>query len=189
MVDVAVTTAVGTSTGTNLFTYTAPDITLEAPTGTAVTNGSGTLADGSIAPGQTRDLNVIVHNTGNGDLTSIAASIIGTDAGQFTLVSTPPATLAAGASAAFTIRFSPTSLGAKSATLSIASSDPNQNPFTLTLTSAGNPALVSAISAAKPPRTPGLLTPRSFPQALMEEHGPPPRAARRWNPSTASGSG
>ena len=115
-----------------------PDIALEAPTGTPVTNGSGTLAYGSIATGQTKDLIVTVRNTGSGGLATIAASIAGPDAGQFSLVSTPPATLAAGTSAPFTIRYSPTSLGSKSAMLSIASNDPDENPFTLALTGTAN---------------------------------------------------
>ena len=114
-----------------------PNIALEAPTGTPVTNGSGTLACGSIAPGQTQDLSVTLRNTGSADLTAIAATLTGPDPGQFSLVSTPPTTLALGASAAFTVRFSPTSLGAKIATLSIASNDSNANPFTLALTGTG----------------------------------------------------
>ena len=126
-----------------------PDIALEAPNGTAVNNGSGTLAYGSIVSGQTQDLNVTVRNTGSADLTLIAASITGTDAGQFSLVSTPPATLAAGASAEFTLRFSPTSLGSKTAMLSIASNDPDENPFTLALMGTGTPIPppIPAISA------------------------------------------
>jgi hypothetical protein len=137
IVDVSVTTFAGTGTGTNLFTYTEPDIALEAPTGTAVTNGIGTLAYGSIIPGQTTDLNVTVRNTGSNDLTVISATIIGPDAGQFALVSTPSETLAAGASAAVTLRFSPTTSGAKTATLSIASNDPDENPFILALAGSG----------------------------------------------------
>ncbi|MEO5715846.1 MAG: kelch repeat-containing protein, partial [Luteolibacter sp.] len=119
---------------------TVPDIALEAPTGTVVTNGSGSLAYGSIAPGQTKDLNVTVRNSGSAVLTAITATLIGPDAGQFALVSTPPASIVAGASAEVTLRFSPTSLGAKTAALSIASNDPDENPFTLALTGTANNA-------------------------------------------------
>ena len=52
------------------------------------------LSPGSFAPGQTKDLNVTACNTGNMGLASISASITGTDAGQFSLISTPPASLA-----------------------------------------------------------------------------------------------
>ena len=133
-VDVEVTTPTGTATGTNLFTYTAPDIALEAPTGNPVSNGSGTLAYFSTATGQTSDRVVTVRNTGVVDLISISAAITGLDAGQFSLITLPPTTLAAGVSAPFTIRFSPTSLDSKTATLSITSNDPDESPFTLNLT-------------------------------------------------------
>ncbi len=109
------------------------DIALEAPTGTPVNNGSGTLACVTVT-GQTKDLNITVRNTGSSALTAIAASISGPDAGLFTLFTAPPTSLAAGASAAFILRFSPTSSGVKTATLSIASGDPDENPFTLALT-------------------------------------------------------
>ena len=84
--------------------------------------------------GQTKDLKITVRNTGGSNLTGIAASLSGLDAGMFALVCTPPTSLAAGASAAFILRFSPTSSGAKTATLSIVSDDPDEDPFTLALT-------------------------------------------------------
>jgi uncharacterized repeat protein (TIGR03803 family) len=114
-----------------------PHLALEAPTGTSVANGTGTMAFASTPIGQTTEIAVTVRNAGDSDLTSIAPSITGTHAGEFSLVSSPPGTLAAGASAAFTVRFSPTSPGAKSATLSISSNDPDENPFTLTLAGSG----------------------------------------------------
>jgi hypothetical protein len=119
---------------------TPPDIALEAPTGTAVSSGSGTLAFAQVAPGQTKDITCTVRNTGEGDLTGITPSITGTDAARFNLFSSPPSTLAAGGSANFTVRFSPTVTGTRTATLSIASNDPDENPFTLTLTGSGNTA-------------------------------------------------
>ena len=84
--------------------------------------------------GQNKDLNITVRNTGSSNLTGIAASISGLDAGLFTLFTAPPTSLAAGASAAFILRFSPASAGAKTATLSIVSDDPDEDPFTLALT-------------------------------------------------------
>ena len=109
------------------------DIALEAPTGTPVPNGTGTLAFVTVT-GQNKDLNITVRNTGSSNLTGIAASISGLDAGLFTLFTAPPTSLAAGASAAFILRFSPASAGAKTATLSIVSDDPDEDPFTLALT-------------------------------------------------------
>ncbi|MEO5914439.1 MAG: kelch repeat-containing protein [Luteolibacter sp.] len=136
-----------------------PDIALDAPTGNPVINGSGTLAYDSLGTGQSSDLNVTMRNTGSGDLTSITTSILGADAGQFTLVSTPPTMLAAGSSAAFTIRFSPTSPGAKVATLSLASNDPDENPFTLVLTGTVNNVIIDYVTVGNegnPPDSTGF---------------------------------
>jgi uncharacterized delta-60 repeat protein len=119
--------------------YGPPDIALEAPTGTNVTTGNGTHAFGIITSGQTQDITCTLRNTGGTELTGITPSILGTGASSFSLPTPPPATLAAGGSATFTVRFSATS-GAKTATLSIASDDPDENPFTLSLTGTGNTA-------------------------------------------------
>ena len=150
----------GNSTTTSLrtpaetFIVSISDIALEAPTGTPVTNGNGTLAFASTGIGQPKDLAVTLLSIGSANLNTIAASLTGPDVGMFTLVSTPPTTLAAGASAPFTIRFSPTSLGSKSATLSIVSDDPDENPFTLTLTGNGTdislPTVISWSFASDP---------------------------------------
>jgi hypothetical protein len=137
VVNVSVTTSGGIGTGLNLFSYGEPDIALEAPSGTAVANGAGTLAFSSIASGQSSDQAVTVRNVGNVELTSISAALTGTDAEQIALFTTPPTSLAAGASAVFTIRFVPTSLGPKTATLSIASNDPDESPFIINLTGTG----------------------------------------------------
>jgi hypothetical protein len=111
---------------------TFPDITLEAPPKTPVSKGS-TLACGFIVTGKTKDLQIDLGNIGNADLTIISASLSGPDAGQFSLTSTPPTSFSPGAFAKLTLRYSPTSPGAKNATLSIASDDPDENPFTLEL--------------------------------------------------------
>ncbi|MBN8459517.1 MAG: cadherin-like domain-containing protein [Verrucomicrobia bacterium] len=120
-------------------TFGPPDVALEAPTGTTVSNGTGTLAFGMIAPGQNQDITCTLRNTGGTELAGITPSITGTGASSFSLPTPPPSTLAAGGSATFTVRFAATS-GAKTATLSIASDDPDENPFTLTLTGTGNTA-------------------------------------------------
>jgi len=149
---------------TNALAYTIqaaspPDIALEAPTGTAVSNGTGTLAFAQVAPGQTQDITCTLRNTGGSDLTGITAAITGTDAARFSLFSSPPTSLAAGGSANFTMRFSPTSYGAKTATLSIASNDPDENPFTLALTGYGNTAPTFAgYSVATPWQTAATIS-------------------------------
>lgn len=122
------------------YTYIPADIAVEAPTGTSVSNGSGTLAFGQVVPNQIKDIACTLRNTGGADLTGIVPAISGPDASMFMLVTSPPSTLAGGSNSIFTVRFTPTSLGTKTATLSIASNDPDENPFTITLTGTGNTA-------------------------------------------------
>jgi hypothetical protein len=73
------------------------------------------------------DFQFIVGNSGNQILTVTSQTISGTDAVSFSVVSsqlTPPYDLSPGSTAGVTVRFAPTSGGAKSATLTFASNDP-----------------------------------------------------------------
>jgi hypothetical protein len=73
------------------------------------------------------DFQFIVGNSGNQILTVTSQAISGTDAASFSVVSsqlTPPYDLSPGSTAGVTVRFAPTTGGAKSATLSFGSSDP-----------------------------------------------------------------
>ncbi len=122
-----------------IFTGFGPsEIGVEAPTGTEVESGVATLAFDHTGPGHSDDLVVTIRNDGGADLSGILATITGSDALEFELFTTPPASLFGGESAEFTLRFSPASLGVKSATLSIASDDADENPFTIALTGTGN---------------------------------------------------
>ena len=64
--------------------------------------------------------------------------ISGTHANQFSVTVEPstPVTLPYGTTT-FTVRFEPTSYGIKTATLSIANNDPNENPYNFTITGKG----------------------------------------------------
>jgi Autotransporter beta-domain/HYDIN/CFA65/VesB-like, Ig-like domain len=84
-----------------------------------------------------------ITNTGTDFLIPMAnaVSISGANAADFT-VTTQPSTsaLGGGASRTFTVKFDPSALGSRSATLSIASNDPDENPFTFALSGAGTNA-------------------------------------------------
>lgn len=82
-----------------------------------------------------RTFNVI--NSGNVALTIGALSISGAHAGDFSVVTPPPATLAIGASATFTLRFDPSAVGLRTATVSIINSDTNENPYTFAISGYG----------------------------------------------------
>ena len=65
---------------------------------------------------------------------------MGTDASQFTVNETSTVSLITGnSSTTFTVIFSPTSTGAKTAAISLANNDGNEDPYVINLTGTGNP--------------------------------------------------
>ena len=81
-----------------------------------------------------------VENLGTADLHLSGAptvSIGGADAGLFVVGTQPASTIAPVGSSTFTITFTPTSTGPKTATVTIANDDLNENPYTFTLTGSG----------------------------------------------------
>ena len=95
---------------------------------------------GSVTVGQTKDLTVTVINTGNATLT--IGSIAGSDP-QFTIPTTL-ASVVAGGSGLFTVRFKPAAGGPQSGTLTIKSNDPLQSTFTTPIMGTGIAAPVSS---------------------------------------------
>ncbi|MCU0417774.1 MAG: glycosyl hydrolase family 8 [Cytophagaceae bacterium] len=87
-----------------------------------------------------------IENTGNGTLTlsgSPIVAITGANAADFVIVQPTGASIAAAGTSTFTIQFVPTTAGAKTATISIANNDSDENPYTLVLSG-------TAISPAAP---------------------------------------
>jgi nitrous oxidase accessory protein NosD len=118
-------------------TIYAPDIAVEQPAANDLTDGISTVDFSRTYLNTTKDLVFTVRNAGTVTLTNIAASIDGMDAADFTFVSTPATTLAPSASSTFTVRFSPTVAGTKSAALHITSNDGNETPFDIALSGRG----------------------------------------------------
>jgi len=75
-----------------------------------------------------------IQNTGTGPLNLTAASpyvvISGAHAGDFTLTAIPTTPIAASGSTTFTITFNPSALGLRTASVSIANDDSDENPYT-----------------------------------------------------------
>jgi hypothetical protein len=95
-------------------------------------------AYGNVPVGSTSDKVFVVSNTGNTTLNVSATSLIGANANQFSIQAGGGAfSLAAAATRNVTVRFAPTAVGAKTASLRFASNDPNENPFDVALTGAG----------------------------------------------------
>ena len=119
---------------------TGPEITVEEPVGVGLSHAGG-KDFGPALLGQTVPLVFTIRNPGTSNLTlsgSPTVSISGTDAALFSVVAQPAATtLAPSGSTTFQINFTPPSSGAKSAALSIASNDDDENPFLLNLSGRG----------------------------------------------------
>jgi hypothetical protein len=91
--------------------------------------------------GSNTDVVFTIENTGGGELTlTLPLTIGGTNADQFSIQAQPAATVAPADTTTFTVRFSPTSEGVKTATIAIVNSDDDENPYDLTLNGRGTPA-------------------------------------------------
>jgi len=120
------------------------DIVITGGSGPALTASPGTLAFPSTDIGSAAIAPVTITNNGSTTLTlTTPLTITGTDAGQFSVDAPLTATLTAGSSTTASVTFAPTTGGAKSATLNIASSN---GSTTVTLTgSAPTPGGTSPI--------------------------------------------
>ncbi len=94
---------------------------------------------GLLIPGSSAQQEFEVANLGGAPLEVSSVSITGADAGDFTIVSGgDPFTVGIGESANILVGFSPSSIGAKSAVLQIASNDPNQAVLDVLLSGEGS---------------------------------------------------
>lgn len=79
-----------------------------------------------------------IMNTGNGPLTlNGSPRVTVTGSSDFTVVTQPPVSVPAGGTVTFEVRFDPSGEGTKTATLSIASNDSDEDPTTLLLEGKG----------------------------------------------------
>lgn len=149
-VHVTVTTASGTSaTGAaDQFTYTsAPEINIQG--------NSVTITDGDTVPSETDDTDFgarsvasgsttktfTIQNTGTatlaltGDAPYVALG--GAHADDFSVTTAPSSSVAAGGSTTFDITFDPSWTGTRTATVSIANNDSNEDPYTFSIQGTG----------------------------------------------------
>ncbi|MFN7561287.1 MAG: choice-of-anchor D domain-containing protein [Prosthecobacter sp.] len=150
------TTGYGGSIDDVTYTVSTPaEIAIEQPAGVNLADGAAAVSFGSAAAPVTRTFTI--RNMGGSTLSSLGATFSGAHAADFSLVTSPPASLSAGGSSSFTVRFSPFTPGARSASLRIASNDADENPFDIVLdgvsvTPAGG--LDAWLPAGLPDRTP-----------------------------------
>ncbi|MFC1984260.1 choice-of-anchor D domain-containing protein [Chloroflexota bacterium] len=117
-------------------TATAPEINLKE--GATDIADDGVYDFGSQLLSTDTDVTFTIENAGTGSLTlTTPLTIGGADADQFSIQSQPTSPVAAAGSTTFTVRFTPTSVGAKTATISIVNNDIDENPYDLTITGTG----------------------------------------------------
>ncbi len=128
---------------------TTPEIAVEQPVGTNLLDGSATIDSGSISLGSSSSpITVTVKNTGTANLTGLALTKDGSHNADFALGSLGATTLAPGASTTFTVTFTPSAAGARTAAVHIASNDADENPFDISLTGTGVPLGSLAVTPA-----------------------------------------
>jgi hypothetical protein len=120
--------------------YSAPEINIKQSS-TNLASGSGSYSFGNTTlGGSSSAVAFTVENVGTEtlNLTGTPKVAISGNTGDFTInqISTS-STVSASGSTTFTVTFSPTTTGLRSATISIANDDSNENPYTFTITGTG----------------------------------------------------
>ncbi len=99
--------------------------------------GSAAANTGAIAQSFT------IENTGTGDLNLTGTprvALSGTNASDFQIALQPNSPVAASGSTTFLVNFAPTAIGARTATITIANNDENENPYTFAIQGTGTAA-------------------------------------------------
>jgi Protein of unknown function (DUF1573)/Abnormal spindle-like microcephaly-assoc'd, ASPM-SPD-2-Hydin len=107
-----------------------PNISIEQPLDNVLADGAD-VVDFSAFPNVATTF--YIENTGSGDLTNLVVSVEGVHRNDFTVTQPTSDELAGGQTTAFTVTFRPRALGDRTAVLQIASNDPDESPFDITL--------------------------------------------------------
>ena len=114
-----------------------PEIQLEYPVLTDVACGF-TMSYGNVNNGSSSSLTFAISNDGTSDLNlTLPLTIAGTNSDQYSITSQPTSPVAPGSSTTVTVAFNPTSTGLKTANISIANNDANENPCVVNLSGTG----------------------------------------------------
>ncbi|MCB0451006.1 MAG: choice-of-anchor D domain-containing protein, partial [Confluentibacter sp.] len=127
----------------NILALSAPEINIQGNS-INITDGdlTPTLTDFTdfgnvdIASG-TNPNTFTIQNLGTLPLTVTGVNITGTHASDFTLTTSPSASIAASSNTTFTITFNPSALGLRTATISIPNNDSNENPYVFNVQGTG----------------------------------------------------
>jgi hypothetical protein len=123
-----------------------PEISVEEPVSTTLTDGSSTIAFGNVRKDTISTAKTVtIRNEGNEDLSISTVTVGGTHPGDFdTNLTSLDGSVAPGDSTTFTVSFSPQASGARSAVLHILSDDADEASFDIDLSGSGTVPLISA---------------------------------------------
>jgi hypothetical protein len=110
-----------------------PDIAVKNPSGVALATG-GTQDFGTTVTGAAVSLTLTIANSESSALTGLTITKSGAYPGDFTVTASPVAPVQAANETSFTIQMNAATPGQKTASLSIASNDPDENPYVILLT-------------------------------------------------------
>ncbi|WP_395736406.1 beta strand repeat-containing protein [Prosthecobacter sp.] len=126
----------------------APEIDVQTSSGSLTSADANPVSFGAVSVNATQDVSFTVSNLGLLNLTGLTPTLSGTDSGQFAIqTALTSSTLTPGSSGVLVIRFAPTTSGAKTAQLRLASNDADENPFIINLS--GSAAIAPEISVEK----------------------------------------
>ncbi len=115
-----------------------PEIAVEQPPGTNLTDGSASINCGRVIVGSSSSPIIFtVKNLGVGDLTGLAVTKDGTHANDFTVGTLGATTLTSGNSTTFSVTFAPGTTGSRTAAIHLASNDGAENPVDIMLSGTG----------------------------------------------------
>jgi hypothetical protein len=163
----------------------APEIDVQG-NGVSIANGDSTptaadhTAFGNVTVGSSLVRTFTIQNSGNADLTDVVVTVDGSacaagatsciPAGDFTLVSAPAATIAAGTSSTFTIAFDPSAAGPVETVITIASNDSDENPYTFAVNGNGvAPTTITIVLDAQPDLPTNLGFQSSFGPFILDD--------------------
>ncbi|MBB5038993.1 choice-of-anchor tandem repeat GloVer-containing protein [Prosthecobacter dejongeii] len=114
-----------------------PEIAVESPNSTNLESGTASydFGSGTVGVGQVRTFTV--RNTGSGLLQTLQVNTSGPHAADFVVTAQPAEEVAAQGSTTFSVTFTPSASGSRSAVLSIGSNDEDENPFVIQVSGTG----------------------------------------------------
>jgi hypothetical protein len=132
-----------------LTSLSEPVINVRQGSATDIPNGTGSYDYGLVTEHTSKDVYFAVANNGDGNLHltgTPSVQITGPDASSFSVASMPDSPVRIHSSSSFLVRFTPVGTGIKTATVSIASDDPDNNPYTFTISGYGTPVIEKTLS-------------------------------------------